>query len=108
MIQNIDPSNPEAVLLSKAERPSLEWIRFSIEELTPFNVNFSSKGNGTRSLFVKLADQAGYRASEIGRYLGISTYAAKRSVINSKQHVRDSQSGFIREADAVIEKMVLT
>jgi hypothetical protein len=96
--------NPENQLNTKHRvRYSLEWLHFAIEELTPFKL--SQHGLGVRALFVVMASEIGYDRHEIGLYLGwgggggCNANAAKHSL-------KTTESPYIREAWAVIEKMV--
>jgi len=101
MNQRTDPSNPEAALLDLGGRPSLEWLQFAIEELTPFTLN---RGNGTLSLFIKWAYKMGWTFKEVSYYL--EEKVNQRSLRNSLRHVEISESSFINEADAVIESLI--
>lgn len=106
LTQATNPSNPEAVLLSIGERPSLLWLQFTIEEITPYKLK-TGKGNanGSLSLFVKWASIIGWKPKDIRSYLGGKTNSG--SVNHSIARVDKSDNYLITEADSAIEKMIL-
>lgn len=103
MNQLTNPSCPEAALLDLGGRPSLEWLHFTIEELTPLRlVHGNGMGNGTSSLFIKWASHIGWPLKTIGAYLGGNVN--KRSLTNSIVQVDKNESHLITEVDVYFER----
>lgn len=94
MNRNINPCNPEAALIPRksGSRPSLGWLRFALEELTPFKIE---KGELSRA-FVNLAKQMTYTETMANNYLRANV---RTKVINGNEPET-------QEAIAVIEKLI--
>ena len=88
-----NPSNPEAALLPIRERPSLDWLRFALEELTPHQLQ---DGNMSKS-FSYRAKLIGYNKSAGHQYL------LKLGTVSAW----DKSDSITEEATAIIESLIL-
>lgn len=87
----LHPTNPETALLNKGSRPSLEWIRFALEELSGHTL----ESGFILKAFVRLTKRAGYHPNNAHEYL---EYRRKRPFRKSLPEVLESE--------AVIEKLI--